>query len=36
MLTEHDLQSRIFHYINEIEMYESKETRVLNDAASHG
>ena len=25
MLTEQDLQSRIFHYINEIEMYKGKE-----------
>ena len=25
MLTEQDLQSRIFHYINEIEMYNEKE-----------
>ena len=25
MLTEQDLQSRIFHYINEIEMYKERE-----------
>ena len=36
MLTEQDLQSRIFHYINEIDVNESKETRVINDASSHG
>ena len=28
MLTEHDLQSRIFHYFNEIEMYKGKEHRA--------
>ena len=36
MLTEQDLQSRIFHYINEIDANESKKTRIPHDYTRFG